>query len=518
LSIGKQIAFGAVSGWVSRSVSILMGLLLFPVLFRHLGREELGVWFLLGQSWAVLGVLDLGLGTTLLRRIAFATGKGTTRPGERCAPETVNEIADLVRTAQVLYRVLAVVSFLVAFGIGCFSLQHLHLSSLALPKIYLAWGILCLSQSVTVVSTVWTCLLDGTGIVGWEVLLSSFVSVLTLSAQIVAAFMGYGLVGLAIAGAAGAVVQRLSVIALARCKRPELIGIKGVWKPELVRNMAPVALRAWLTSLCLIVVMNTDQFFIAGMQGAREIPAYRAAYSIFINLQLLSIAFGANAAVFIAQLWKAGELARVQRIVVHNLRLGLSIMIAGGACVLGLGQHLFNLWIGHGNYIGARIACVFFLLLVLDTQANIIATSSRATEDEAFVFCTAAAAVLNVTLTLILGARYGLFGIALATLLAQGATSYWFMCYRGLRRLRMSLRTHLREVVAPLCLLLIVTLVMVRSLTSFMNGKPDLLIVLAAVSATGLLFGCTIWLLVLDSSQRKLAVAMPARFLRAAFG
>jgi hypothetical protein len=59
---------------------------------------------------------------------------------------------------------------------------------------------------------------------------------------------------------------------------------------------------------------------------------------------------------------------------------------------------------------------------------------------------------------------------------------------------------------------------MVRSLTSFMNGKPDLLIVLAAVSATGLLFGCTIWLLVLDSSQRKLAVAMPARFLRAAFG
>jgi O-antigen/teichoic acid export membrane protein len=495
-----------------------MGLLLFPVLFRHMGREELGVWLLLGQSWAVLGVLDLGLGSTLLRRIAFATGKGATRPGERCTRETVNEIADLVKTAEVLYSFLAVLSFVVAFGVGCFGLKHLHLSSLALPRIYLAWGVLCLSQSVTLASTVWTCLLDGTGIVGWEVLLSSFVSVLTLSAQIVAAFMGWGLVGLAIAAAAGAVTQRVSVIALARCKRPELIGIKGAWKPELVRDMAPLALKAWLTGLCVVIVMNTDQIFIAGMQGAREIPAYRAAYSIFINLQMLSVAFGGNAGVFIAQLWKAGEVARVQRIVVHNLRLGLSIMAAGGACVLGLGQHLFNLWVGHGNYIGPQIAGIFFLLLVLDTQANIIAISSRATEDEAFVLCTGAAAVLNVTFTLMLGARYGLFGIALATLLAQGATSYWFMCYRGLRRLRMSLRAHLRDVAAPVSLLLIVTLVMVRSLASLMSAQPDWLIVAAAVLATGLLLCCSVWLLVLDSSQRKLAIAMPARFVRAAFG
>src|ERR1035438_4189503 len=146
MSLAKQIAFGAVSGWISRSVSILMGLLLFPVLFRHLGREELGVWLLLGQSWAVLGILDLGLGVTLTRRIAFATGKGMADPRGRCNPEALREIADLVRTARVLYRILALGSFVVAFGIGFFSLRHLHLSFLAMPKVYLAWGILCLSQ------------------------------------------------------------------------------------------------------------------------------------------------------------------------------------------------------------------------------------------------------------------------------------------------------------------------------------------------------------------------------------
>ncbi len=495
-----------------------MALLLFPVLFRHLGREELGVWLLLGQSWAILGILDLGLGVTLTRRIAFATGKGMTQPGERCTPESSREIADLVRTAQVLYRFLAVGSFLVAFAIGFFSLKHLHLSSLALSKVYLAWGILCLAQSVNVWSTVWTSLLDGTGLVGWEALLATLVNIVTLSAQIIVAFSGGGLVGLAMAAAAGALLQRLLTIALTRSKKPELVAIKGVWQTGIVRSMAPVALKAWITAVFLLIVMNTDQFFIAGMQGAREIPAYRAAYSIFINLQMLSVAFGASAGVFIAQLWRAGEIVRVQRIVVHNLRLGLSIMVAGGACVLGLGQHMFNLWIGHGNYIGPRIATVFFLLLVLETQSCIIATSSRATEDEAFVLCAGAAAALNVALTFILGARYGLFGIALATLLAQGATSYWFMCYRGLRRLRMSLRTHVREVVVPVGTLLVITLVMVRSVVSLMGGRPDWLIVAVAVLATGALLSSSIWLLVLDSSQRKIAVAMPARFLRAALG
>lgn len=518
MSISRQIAFGAASGWVSRSVSIAMGLLLFPVLFRHLPREELGVWLLLGQSWAILGVLDLGLGYTLTRRIAFATGKGMSADGEPCTPEALGEIADLLKTARVLYRFLAVGSFLVAFGIGSYGLRHLHLSSVSLPKIYLAWGILCLSQSLSVLSTVWSCLLQGTGFVGWELLLSSCVSLCTLVAQIVVAFAGGGLLGLSIAAAAGAVVQRLAVVALARRNRPGLFTMTGLWQSSLVKNMAPVALKAWVTSVSLLVVMNTDQFFIAGMQGAREIPSYRAAYSIFLNLEMLSIAFGASAGVFIAQLWQAGEIARVQRIVVHNLRLGLSIMVTGGACVLGLGTHLFNLWIGHGNYIGPRIAWVFFLLLVLETQSNIIATSSRATEDEAFAVCTVSAAILNVYFSFTLGAKYGLFGIALATLLAQGATSYWFMWYRGLRRLRMSLRAQVKQVVAPICLLFIAAFSAVHTLTHVMAAKPDWLIVAAAVLTAGFLLCCSVWVLVLDESQRRIAIAMPARILRATSG
>jgi O-antigen/teichoic acid export membrane protein len=282
--------------------------------------------------------------------------------------------------------------------------------------------------------------------------------------------------------------------------------------------MAPVSLRAWVTSVSLVIVLNTDQFFIAGLRGAAQIPAYRAAYSIFINLQMLSVALAASSGVFIAQLWQAGAVQRVHRIVGHNLRLGLSVMVTGGACVLGLGQRLFNVWIGHGNFIGMRISWVFFVLLVLQTQAFIIATSSRATEDEAFAVCAVVAAVLNVTLSFVLGARFGLFGIALATLIAQLATSHWFMCYRGLRRLQLSLRSHVKEILVPIGILFGITFGTVRGTSILMSGYGDWTVVIVAMLIAGSLLGCNIWLLVLDKSQRQVAANFPARIVRTTLG
>lgn len=279
-----------------------------------------------------------------------------------------------------------------------------------------------------------------------------------------------------------------------------------------------MSLRAWVTSVSLVIVLNTDQFFIAGLRGAAQIPAYRAAYSVFINLQMLSVAIAASSGVFIAQLWQAGAVQRVHRIVRHNLLLGLSVMVTGGGCVLGLGQRLFNVWIGHGNFIGLKISSVFFLLLFLETQSFIIATSSRATEDEAFALCAVTAAILNITLSFALGIKFGLCGIALATLLAQMATSHWFMCYRGLHRLQLNVRSHFTEVLAPIGILFCLTFGIVRGTSIWMAGYKDWTTVVVAMLIAGSLLGCSIWLLVLDKSQRQIAANFPARIVRAALG
>jgi O-antigen/teichoic acid export membrane protein len=515
MSIAKRIAFGAVSSWLSRCTSILLGLLLMPVLFRNLPREALGVWLLLGQSWATLGILDLGLGATLTRRIAFAMGKSGADPGTILTQESLRDIADLVETGRRLFLILAIAAFLVSFGAGFFTLQSLHLSAIPLESAWIAWGILCLTQAFGVWASVWHCLLLGVGYVGWDSLLAAFTSCATLAAQIIVTLLGGGLIGLAIVAAIGALAQRFLILAVARHRRPELFSLRGSWQPALLKSVVPLALKAWVTSLSLVVVTNSDQFFIAGLQGATQIPAYRAAYVVFYNLFLLAITLATNSSVFIARLWQAGATPQVHRVVSNNLRLGLIIMVTGGGCVLGLGHRLFNLWIGHGNYIGITVAAVFFLSLLFEAHSYIISTCSRATEDEAFAVWAASGAALKIGLSLFLGARLGLLGIALGTLGAQLATNHWFTCYRGLRRLRMSLRYHLRHVLAPVSLVFAITLLAVRTLVTVTSAKSDWIVVGSGVLVAGCVLAGAVWLFILDHSQRRLATTFSARLLRA---
>src|SRR5438477_3111734 len=201
VSVTHRIAFGAAASWFSRGLAILMGLVLMPVLFRHLSKEELGVWLLLGQTWAALGIFDLGFGITLTRRIAFATAKRGDDSSASLSDQTLRELADLVATGKIVYRALAIFAFAVSFGSGMFYLRCLHLASVSPPHVWLAPGVICLSQAFGVWATIWTCLLQGVGYIGWDALAASLVSALTLLAQIIVTIFGGGLVALAVVAA-----------------------------------------------------------------------------------------------------------------------------------------------------------------------------------------------------------------------------------------------------------------------------------------------------------------------------
>ncbi len=449
MSITKRIAFGAAASWFSRGVTIVLSFALMPVLFHHLAKEELGVWLLLAQTSALLFILDFGLSATLTRRIAMAKGKSGSDPETPLNEETRREIADLVESGRRLYQGIAVAAFLVSSLSGFIYLQHLHLTTLSLPVVWSAWGILCLSQALGVWAQVWNCLLSGVGYDGWDAVLGSFISTVTLLAQIATLYLGGGLVALAAVAAVGLFAQRYLLLGFARNRRSELFTIRGKFDGLAVRGMISPSLRAWATGIGIILVLNTDQFFIASLSGAAQIPAYRAAYLVLYNLNVMAVTVAGASAVFISHLWQAGQIAEVHRVVVRNLRLGLGIMAAGGACVLVLGPRLFDVWLGKGNFIGHPILGIFFVLLFLEAHCFIITLGSRATEDEAFAFWALGAGVLKLTFSAILGVHFGLIGIASSTLLAQLVTNHWYMVYRGLNRLQISFESHLVNVILP---------------------------------------------------------------------
>jgi O-antigen/teichoic acid export membrane protein len=257
-----------------------------------------------------------------------------------------------------------------------------------------------------------------------------------------------------------------------------------------------------LMSVGYLLVANTDQFFIAAHRGTSAIPAYRAAFLLVINLHLLSGVFCGASQVFVSHLWQSGEFGQVRSIVRRNALIGLLAMGCGGAAIQALGPTLFEFWLGPGNFIGYPVLGIFLATFILEHHANVFGSCGRATNDEAYAISSIASGCLKLCLAFLLTSRFGLTGLALSTLLAQGLTNYWFMVYRPLRRLRVNLDTHVREVLAPCLLVFLVALGLGVWANSALRGQRPLIRVGMVSVMAGTLLGIALWRLVLDDSQR----------------
>ena len=63
----NQRRWGAVLSYVNIILTVLVGLLYTPLMLRLLGQSEYGLYSLIGSVIGYLGVLDMGLGNTLVR-------------------------------------------------------------------------------------------------------------------------------------------------------------------------------------------------------------------------------------------------------------------------------------------------------------------------------------------------------------------------------------------------------------------------------------------------------------------
>lgn len=73
-SLARRVAANATAAFASQATILLLGLATTAVLVRTMGAARFGAWSLVMALTAYLGLLDLGLGVALVRRVATAAG------------------------------------------------------------------------------------------------------------------------------------------------------------------------------------------------------------------------------------------------------------------------------------------------------------------------------------------------------------------------------------------------------------------------------------------------------------
>ena len=506
MSASKRIALAVAFSWLSRAVAILANLFLMPILFRFMGKEELGLWFLLGNSQAFLGLLGLGIAPTLMRHIALAKGKSGADPEVELSQESKQHIGDLVVTGRIILQWLAVIVFFIAWGSGYGLIGQLELKDVSGPTVFWAWTLMCAGYAVGVWVSYLNCWLAGIGYVGWDSLIATVVSLLTILANIVTVLLGGGLLALAAIAVVAGLIQRFAFLGFIRWRKPEMLAVQGRWNAAYAKAMVQPALYAWLTSLGSFLILRTDDYFIALLRHIADIPNYRAAYQLVSNLLMIVAPIAGATSVFISQMWQADKLEEIHTIVIRNARITLCVMAAGVAFVLTSGHEFLNLWLGEGNFVGYPILVVFCIMLTLEAQHNVLAQSARATEDEKYAPWAIASGILNVIFTWTLIEPYGLLGVALGTMLAQLLTNNWYAVYRPMIRLRLHFDIYLRQVVSLWGIVLVYCLVasyLVKQGLIRGGFISNWVLVGSTALVCGAIFLITLWTGVLETHQRE---------------
>ncbi len=505
MSTSKRIAFAVTVSWLGRAISIFSGLFLTPILFRLMGKEELGIWYLLGNSQSFLGLLGLGIIPTLTRYIAFAKGQDGNDLNAEMSAETKQEIGNWVVTGRIVLQWLAVAVFFVAWLSGYGLINQLPLKDLSPLTVIIAWTIMCAGYAMGVWVSYLNCWLTGIGYVGWDGVIGTGLSLLTIVASIIAVQMHGGIIALAVIILLNALIGRVIYLQFIRWREPELLSINGTWRWDYAKKMIKPSFLWWVTELGAFLILRTDTYFIGLMRSAADIPAYVASYALLSTPYQLAVAFANASPSFISQAWQSQDFQTIHNLTLRNAKIGLSVMASGVGFVLIFGKEFFELWIGNGNFIGYNIIIVFCIMLTLESQHVILVISSRATDDEKYAPSALIAGLLNVIFTWYLIKPYGLLGVALGTMLAQILTNNWYAVYRPMVRLKLNFKLYFREVVILWLIVLSSCLAMswiVKELLTRLEMSNWILVGTGFITC-GSIFLISSWVNILEESHRK---------------
>ncbi|ANV90503.1 lipopolysaccharide biosynthesis protein [Picosynechococcus sp. PCC 8807] len=506
MSASKRIAIAVTISWISRAIGILSGLLLMPILFRFMGKEELGLWFLLGNSQAFLGLLGMGIAPTLTRRIAFAKGKSGSNPDAELTEESKQDIGDWVVTGKIILQWLAVIIFFVAWISGYGLIRELKLEEVSPQTVFWAWTLMCLGYAINVWVAYLGCWLQGIGYVGWDSLIATILAVVTIGANIVAVLMGGGLIALATISVVSGLANRFVFIRFLRWRQPQLFIFQGQWRDEYAKSIIKPCFLYWLTSLGSFLILRTDAYFISILKGVDNLPKYQAAYSLIATPYSLAISFAASSSVFLSQAWQARDLKFIRHLTFRNAQIGLSLMAVSVGFIMSTGKSLVNIWLGNENFIGYGVISIFCIMLTLEAQNVIFVYSGRATEDEVYAPWTLSAGILNIIFTWLLIKPFGLLGVAMGTMFAQMLTNNWYAVYRPVKRLKLDFLSYLNDIISWWLILLISSYSLTKLSQAFLKNlqsNSDLHIIIISVLINGILLLLFFWHKILTSHQKN---------------
>lgn len=419
----KRIFGGTLVSYLNIIVSSVTNLLLVPIYIYYLGDENYGLWLIVLTLISYLGFSHLGIGQSISNFVARSN-----------ANQDYASIETGVSTAFWLYfAIVTPLIILITIVINAGLLPGLIESSsdfsAVVEPVVLVSSILFLFKLPL---TVFGASLRALNLIYLEQLLSLIFTVIQFLCVLLTLYLGYGLIGLSLVyGATGILLGVATLICLKKSTQNLTISIRQ-FSPDLAFALIRPGGYFFLLQIAGALIAGLDNIVIGKFLGTKEVVPFAVAMKLcFLCMSVLSV-IASNLLPSITHAFSQNDSHELRRIYFALLKLCFGMGSLIFLNMMAVGPDFIRLWVGNDSYVGDLCFYLILTHLMINTvlwpaDAIIVGTSRH----KLYALTTVFEGLLNLTLSIYLVQLWGVAGVIVATIIARGGISFWYMLWQA---------------------------------------------------------------------------------------
>jgi O-antigen/teichoic acid export membrane protein len=394
--------------WLGTIANMAVGFFLAPFILHRLGNVAYGVWVLAISVVAYLGLLDLGMQSSVLRFVS----KGHTKGDHEAASDAIS--AALWVRLQISALVLVLSVGLAAVFPLIFKVPP-ELASDARKSILLIGITTAITMSIGVVGGV----LSALNRYDLQNYVSFAATIVRVTGIIVLLRGGHGIVAIAICELVAAIFSNLLLVVVARRLYPELrIQIKKP-KKEILQQLWSYSWYAFLTTIAVQLVYQSDNLVVGAFVSASAVTFYAIANSLCRYATQVVGSMGSTFVPAASTYEAAGDTASLLGLYKNGTRATMMISLPMLVVMIVRGPSFIGLWMGpqYGQISGKVLIILASALFFSYANRTAAAIAFGTEKHKTMALWSLGEGFTNLALSIALVHWYGIYGVAFGTLI-----------------------------------------------------------------------------------------------------
>ena len=405
----NQLKAGAVISYINLLLGNIIPFIYTPIMLQILGQAEYGLYGIAGSVMAYIGLLNFGIGGTIVRYLAKYRAEGN-RDQE-------------ARVAGLFIKIYSVVCCLILMAGMLFAanadIYGRSLSTEEVETLRILVALMTLNTAIFLPFSVFSSVVIAYEQYIFSKLVAMLSTVLSPVMHLLLLYCGFGSVGLVLASTImNAVTYGLyTAFVLLRLKiRPSF----RKTEPGLLREILKYSAFVFLASIVDVLYWTTDKLIIGWAKGTKETAIYNIGATFNTYVTALSSAVSGLLIPRLTQMVvKDVPKEEFTRLFIKVGRIQFIVISFIVSAFVAFGRQFITLWAGpeysKAYYVALLTMIPVTIPLIQNTGLNILYAMNRHRFRSAVYSCIA---VLNVVLTFLWVDKYGIIGAAMATCLA----------------------------------------------------------------------------------------------------